>query len=111
MTTFTADAALALGGRTWTGRTGVTRVYLNEDVWAPLIGLEVDRYKTGNVSYATLNGYPLSNAKATELLGIRVYVQDDRLHMEIPSRWRMDITPAQIAERIIAAAAQSTDAA
>lgn len=45
--------------------TGETRHYINNP--AELIGLEANRYGTGNISSAILNGHHVSNTKAHEL--------------------------------------------
>lgn len=43
------------------------RLYLN-DVATELIGINVERYNTGNVRYATLDGEKISNNYAKEIL-------------------------------------------
>lgn len=51
------------GARRWT-KYGKDRLYITEQ----LIGLEVDRYKSGNISYAELNGEKISNSHAAQLV-------------------------------------------
>lgn len=54
-----------LGGKRWTKAGGV-RVYFNDlPQW---FGLRVTRYNTGNISSATLDGEPISNSQAQEIL-------------------------------------------
>lgn len=79
MSTYTADQITRIGGKEWTGANGAHRVYLNEDVWTALIGLEIDRYRSGNIQYATLRGEKISNARAARLSAIKVYWQDGRI--------------------------------
>lgn len=68
----TANCAEAFAGprpdvNTWVHPgTGEKRRYING--LAELVGLEVTRYKTGNVSSASLNNRYISNGKATRLL-------------------------------------------
>jgi hypothetical protein len=67
--TYTAEQIIAIGGREWKTRDGAKhRVYLEQEVWMPLIGLEVRRYNTGNISSATLKGKPISNSEARRYL-------------------------------------------
>ena len=79
----------------WTARNGQTRRYVNG--WEPLVGLEVTRYKTGNISGASVNGEGISNAAAGRLLGIKVWIDDaDVVHVD---HWRDEhcsLTPAAI---------------
>lgn len=84
MSKFTATEILALGGNTWTPRNGgPTRIYLDTQIWAPLIGLEVTTYNTGNISGATLNGSKLSNTKAHKLLaGSKIYWMDGHIYAQ-----------------------------
>jgi hypothetical protein len=61
----TQQSLIALGGKLWE-RDGKRRVYFSP--LAEFIGLEVNRYNTGNVSSATLNGERISNSQATRML-------------------------------------------
>lgn len=67
----TREQMIAIGGKLWNDR-----VYLNEPVWAPMIELEIERYRTGNISSATLGGQRISNAKATRYLASKVFWVD-----------------------------------
>jgi hypothetical protein len=77
---FTAEQIEAIGGNRWT-KAGKDRVYLNDNVWAPIIGLDIQRYKSGNIQYAELNGTKLSNARAARLLACKVYWEAGTIHI------------------------------
>lgn len=47
--------------------TGEVRHYVNG--WQELIGLEIERYGTGNIRWAFLNGEKISNTKARRVGG------------------------------------------
>lgn len=74
MTTQTNNAAIqvtiakliALGGNEWTGGNH-HRVYFNVDAWAPLADLNINYYKTGNISGAGWNGDAISNTRAGKM--------------------------------------------
>jgi len=76
----TAEHLEAIGGRRWT-KNGHDRVYFNN--WPELIGLEINRYRTGNISCAFLDGEQISNRQAGLLLNMinKVYwdIQAGRL--------------------------------
>lgn len=75
---YTKDQMLAIAGKPWTSGNGKTRVYFND--WPQMIGLEIDRYRTGNISDATLGGKHISNAAAGRLLaGTKVYWEDGQI--------------------------------
>ncbi len=63
---YSIDTMTAIGGSRWT-RNGHDRVYLNE--WADLAGLEISRYKSGNIWSAAYQGDTISNSQAGKLLG------------------------------------------
>lgn len=77
MTNYTADQIEAIGGQRWSKRDGTIRVYINN--WPEMIGLEYGRYNSGNVSWATLNGEKLANARAANLLTAKVYWENGRI--------------------------------
>ena len=101
MTNSTGTIALELGE--WTSRTGQHRRYVNN--WTELAGLDVVRYKSGNVSSAALNGERISNSAACRLLALKVWLDDDdAVHVD---HWRGGaerhvITPERIAELVTA---------
>lgn len=67
-TAYTTEQLIAAGGSAWKSPDGkLHRVYFQID---KLIGLEVEHYKTGNVSSATLNGESISNTLASEWLSL-----------------------------------------
>lgn len=55
-----------MGAKRWT-KGNHDRLYLS-NCGAEIIGLEVSRYNTGNISSATLNGEKISNSKAYDVL-------------------------------------------
>ena len=50
---------------------GHSRFYIN---WHDLIGFEIGRYNTGNISVAYLQGEQISNNKAYKLQGGKVFI-------------------------------------
>lgn len=80
MTTYTAAQIIRIGGREWT-KGDMHRVYINADVWAPLVGLEIEHYKSGNICGAELNGAKISNARASRLTAIKVYWENGQLYI------------------------------
>ena len=63
---YSVETMTAIGGNRWT-RGDKDRIYLND--WTRYLGLEIDHYKSGNISYATLNGSKISNSEAYRLGG------------------------------------------
>jgi hypothetical protein len=57
----TADTLTAIGGRRWQ-KNGMDRIYLNDA--HQYLGLEVNRYKSGNISSAWLDDEKISNSEA-----------------------------------------------
>jgi hypothetical protein len=89
--------AIEIGGKLWTGRAGVTRVYINH--WTEIGGMEVNYYKTGSIAGASINGKGISNRAAAELLAAKVYVDETGLHMPTISgtgRYVMDELTAAV---------------
>lgn len=65
----------------WTGRNGQRRRYV-ADVPA-LIDLKVERYSTGSIRFAHLNGEMISNTAAGGLMLLKVWVDDnDEVHLD-----------------------------
>lgn len=77
MSTYTAEQIEAIGGNRWQ-RNGRDRVYLNN--WHELIGLYVEHYKTGNISYSELDGEKISHRRAAFLAGAKVYWENGEIH-------------------------------
>lgn len=90
--TYSPQQIVAIGGRDWQGR----RTYIN-DV-APLIGVDVSTYKTGNISGATLDGQPISHAEAGRLLAVKVYLDHTTGRLMIV-RDRFAAAPRSLSER------------
>ena len=62
----------ALGIDAWE-RGGMKRYYVNADQMEAVFGLEIDRYNTGNIGSAKLNGEWISNARAGKLLARKIF--------------------------------------
>lgn len=75
------DEQAALVGKRWEGRNGAIRYYIND--WAALVGLEIDRYKSGNICGASYRGEPLSNGKAGRLLTGKLWIEGGKLYSTI----------------------------
>lgn len=68
----TAEKLEALGIDAWE-RGEMKRYYMNDAAFEAVFGLSIDRYKTGNICSAVLNGEGISNAKAGRLIGRGVF--------------------------------------
>lgn len=66
-TQITEKLAISAGGKLWTG-SSARRVYFNLSLQE--IGLRVDRYNTGNIASAGLNGESISNTRANEISNV-----------------------------------------
>lgn len=66
MKTSVYNKIISMGGSRWTAG-GNDRIYFNSAA-EKIIGLSVERYKTGNISSATLNGERISNSRASKIL-------------------------------------------
>ena len=79
----TAATILALGGSRWT-KNGMDRIYLND--WTAYAGIEVNRYGTGNISGAWIDGKTVANGRIAAILGAisKVYFDtaDSSLHVK-----------------------------
>lgn len=64
----TAEKLENLGITAWE-RDGMKRYYINDGQLEAVFGLSIGRYKTGNISSASLNGEGISNSKAYKLIG------------------------------------------
>ncbi len=86
---YTKEQALKIGGNEWKNR-----VYFN-DLYQ-LYGLKINRYNSGSLSSATLNGEPISNSEANRicdrLSGLRVFLNTDdgNLYAQRGSRTTQD---------------------
>lgn len=89
------------GGNLWEGGEH-RRVYLNNAL--ELAGLEVNRYGTGNISSARIDGKKISNAKAGELAGLNVYWDCNAGELVVMGRARLkDEIAARLENKIRAA--------
>lgn len=82
----TEEQMVAIGGKVWTSRDGrKRRVYLplTDADWMRLVGLDIERYKTGNIWMAALRGEKISNAKAIRLIGgAKVYWEAGQIYID-----------------------------
>jgi len=63
------EGLIELGGKHWqSGDKSKERVYLSNALLEKLIGLKTDRYGTGNISSASLQGEKISNSRAREII-------------------------------------------
>lgn len=79
----TIAAYEAMGFKRWI-KGSMDRLYIN----VTRLGLEVDYYKTGNVSSATWQGESISNADARRLLGSKVYVDVNTGELNVSTSYR-----------------------
>ncbi len=99
MSTTTATIAPEINSWTRPG-TGQTRRYINN--WSELVGVEVGRYNTGNISWATFDGERISNGEAGRILAGKVWIDEaDALHFDYHTR--CTVSEGIKAERIEAA--------
>lgn len=65
------------GFKRWT-KGSLDRLYINPEN----LCLHVEKYKSGNISYAEFNGEKISNSFARDFLAVRIYVDvnDGHLH-------------------------------
>ena len=107
MTSYTAEQIEAIGGTPWTSnRTGEQRVYLND--WPTLIGLDIERYKSGSVRSATLGGREISNRRVGQLAAVTVYWSNGQIMTDlgtVASDARLD-GPALVAALVAGIAAR-----
>lgn len=89
-TQYTEEQALAIGGRPWASNPD--RIYIN--TFAEAMGLEVDRYRTGNISHAELHGEKIANAQAQRIVDSKVWIEGGELHIRTASRYEDEIRAA-----------------
>ena len=82
---YTKDQMIAIGGKEWKKSDGTVRIYLNNA--DELIGLSVERYKSGNICYAELNGKTISNSKASMIMSAKTYWEDGEVYTTIDQRY------------------------
>jgi hypothetical protein len=84
---YTAEQIMAIGGSAWASADGRKhRVYLNltDNDWLDMVGLDVSRYKSGNIQMAWLNGERISNTRAGKLMAGKIYwdAADGEIHLD-----------------------------
>lgn len=101
---FTIDTMTAIGGRRWQ-KNSMDRVYLNDFVTVP--GLELDHYKSGNISGAWLDDEKVSNAEGGRLATAVDKVYFDNADGRIYIKWGWSsprsLDRDEIADRILGA--------
>lgn len=86
--------------RAWTGSNGATRQYVQNI--EELIGLDIDRYGSGNVRGAALDGESLSNAAARDIAGAKAWIDEDGTIVVSGVGRKSPLTALEIADRIAA---------
>ncbi|MEU8279793.1 hypothetical protein ACFYOK_04655 [Microbispora bryophytorum] len=98
---FTLDAITAIGGARWT-KGGKDRVYING--WTQYLGLEIEHYRSGNISSAALHGESISNSEAYRLASAvhKVYfdVADGKVYIQWGNSGPRTMTRDEIAAAI-----------
>lgn len=100
---FSTETMTAIGGNRWT-KAGHDRVYLND--WQRFAGLEIDTYKTGNISYAEYQGEKISHRQAG-LLGASIDkvwydAADGKLHCRYGYATSRIATPDEVWTAVVA---------
>lgn len=101
---YSIETMTAIGGRRWQ-KNGHDRVYLNGFETVP--GLELDHYKSGNISYASLDGSKISNAEGGRLATAVDKVYFDAADGKVYIKWGWgnprSLDRDEIADRIFGA--------
>jgi hypothetical protein len=101
---YSVETMTAIGGRRWQ-KNGHDRVYLNDFETIP--GLELDHYKSGSISYATLDGDKISNAEGGRLATAVDKVYFDAADGKVHIKWGWgnprSLDRDEIADRIFSA--------
>jgi hypothetical protein len=101
---YSVETMTAIGGRRWQ-KNGKDRVYLNDFETVP--GLELDHYKSGSISYATLDGDKVSNAEGGRLATAVDKVYFDAADGKVHIKWGWgnprSLDRDEIADRIFSA--------
>lgn len=78
---------------------GEWRYYVNG--WWEVLGLEVERYKSGNICYASLNGERISNRQARNMLEGKVWFDSEgKMHTKPTSNFVHYPTEEQVKARL-----------
>ena len=107
------------GARRWT-KGEHDRLYIDTD----LLGLTVERYNSGNISYAEFQGEKISNTTAAKLAAVTIYIDlnTDEIHgtgwntaacntMKSAAQDLIDTIEAEVADETIAPVEEQTDVA
>ena len=86
------------GFKRWTKGT-MDRLYIN----ANTLGLEVERYKTGNVKYAEYRGERISNTRGSEMLYAKTYI-DIATGKLVSGNWTLEQDARELYEATLALA-------
>ena len=93
-TAYTVETMTAIGGSRWT-RAGHDRVYIND--WTQYLPLEINRYNTGNISWAAWEDETIANRQTGLLLGSLDKVWFDAADGKLHARY--GYTESRIATR------------
>lgn len=91
---YTVETMTAIGGSRWT-KAGHDRVYIND--WDQYLPLEINRYNTGNISWAAWEGDTIANRQAGLLLGSLDKVWFDAADGKLHARY--GYTESRVASR------------
>lgn len=81
---YSVDTMTAIGGNRWQ-RGDKDRVYFNDI--DDLMGLEISRYNTGNISSAAVDGHGISNSEGYRLLSAVYKVYFDNTDRKVYIQW------------------------
>lgn len=94
----TEEKLEAMGIEAWE-KGDMKRYYVSEAQFEAVFGLAIDRYKSGNICGATLNGEPISNAQAAKLVnGKKIYF--DAVSREWMQKGMADFRPSFLNETL-----------
>ena len=102
MEEITEEGMVAIGGKEWQ-KGDRRRIYYNR--WSELIGLSIERYKSGNIRSAKLDDYYVSNSEGGRLLGSVDGVYWDCTTGQLMIKWGWstprELTRDELKERIV----------
>lgn len=94
------EALKAIGGKLWE-KAGMSRVYFDAAEW---MGIKINRYNTGNIASAYVNGEKISNSEARRMISSVEKVWFDNEDGKFYSRATNRALAAEVIEKIKAAA-------
>lgn len=99
----TKDQAIKAGGNLWE-RDDKSRVYLELEVWGPMIGAELyEQRKNRGFGIRSIGGEAVSNAEEARIMEHDVYVDAEGLHVDRNGYAPRVISTDDIAEAIATA--------